>query len=123
MGGLALVALMLPASAAAAPTLKLEARLTGNSAASGKAKFEERTTRRKFSIEVEGAARNLPLQMVIRRGTQSQVVAMARTNQFGFVDVNGDTALGQFVPVLKAGDIVEVRTASGVLLRGTLQPR
>jgi hypothetical protein len=61
--------------------------------------------------------------MVVRRGSQVWIVANASTNNFGFVDINRDTANGHAVPIIVAGDLVEVRTATAVLLRGVLHPR
>lgn len=62
---------------------RLEARLTGNTAASGKVKFEARNARRKFSVEVERAGRDLPLQILVRRGPQTWLVANSQTNNVG----------------------------------------
>ena len=116
-------ALLLPDHVWAASRVRLEARLTGNTRASGQARYEQRGRRLKLSIEVEDAARGVQVQMVARRRSQTMILANTRTNNFGFVDFNRDTLRGQFVPILQPGDVIEVRTASGVLVRGTLQAR
>jgi hypothetical protein len=63
----AVVALFLSAQSAQAQELRLQARLTGATRASGQAKFEQKGTRMKFNVQIEDATRNANFGVVVRR--------------------------------------------------------
>ncbi|MEZ6136396.1 MAG: hypothetical protein R3C53_15990 [Pirellulaceae bacterium] len=101
--------------------VKLEANLSGNTLASGKAKFESRGNRQKFSVEIEDAAANTRYRVDVRNSAGLVFRAVMRTNALGGFDLNRDTLLGQSVPSISAGDRVIVfdLAARRVLLQGT----
>lgn len=100
--------------------VKLEARLSGNTLASGKAKFENRGNRQKFSVEIEDARPNTAYQVDISNAAGRVFRAVVTTNALGGFDLNRDTLLGQSVPSISRGDAVAVSVAStgSVILRG-----
>ena len=104
---------------------RLEARVSGNSRASGKAKYESRgrKNRQKFSLEIEDAAANAQMVVQLRRNGRIIVVGSFKTNQFGFADFNLDTDLGHHVVGMESGDEIQVRHSTGApvasgILRG-----
>ncbi len=104
---------------------KLEGRLTATSEqeslASGKAKFEMRGDRIRLSVQVEDIVAAGEVAITVG-GTSLGTVQI---NAVGQADVNLDARDGDVVPVLAAGDLVEVRdTADGTLiLSGLLQEK
>ncbi|MFN0158086.1 MAG: hypothetical protein ACKVRP_08470 [Bacteroidota bacterium] len=109
--------------AAPAPSeMRLEGRLGATASgakASGKATWEERSSRRKFSTEVEDVSSKGKHAVNVNGKTIGYVNVTA-----GFGDLNLDSRFGHKVPVLKSGDIVEVLNPDGVLiLSGTMRPR
>jgi hypothetical protein len=101
-----------------AQTIKLETRLTApnGGVASGKAKYEDRGTRRKFSVEAQDV--RLANGTVLSVCVNGQLVGTLRIN-FGRGDLNLDTALNQAVPVVRPGSVVEVKNGATVIVRGT----
>lgn len=102
--------------------VRLEGRLQGSAAsekASGKAKWEQRSGRRKFSVEVEDVSSKGKHTVDVNGKTVGYVTITG-----GFGDLNLDSRLGHTVPALKSGDLVDVTDSDGVLiLSGSLQPR
>lgn len=118
------VALMLTPGDANAQRVRLEARLTGPTLASGQAKFEQRGARRKYNVELEDAARNTLYKVTIRRGTRTINGGSFRTNRFGRGGIDLDTAEGDAVNlVLRVGDRVEIRRGSRVIVSGAMRSR
>jgi hypothetical protein len=114
--------------AQAAGEVRLEGALVAPLAApraSGKAKFESRRGRRKFSTQVEDTAAGATLTVLVSRpGGGTAVLGQIRTDAVGRGDLNLDTALGQTVPVLQTGDIVQVLSSNGLLVvSGVLAPK
>ncbi|MBM3942109.1 MAG: hypothetical protein FJ316_04135 [SAR202 cluster bacterium] len=111
---------VVPASAATGT--RLEARLAATSAdplASGKASFEQRPDRVRFSTQVEDVATAGPLSVKVNGSAIGTINLGA-----GLGDLNLDSRRGQTVPVMNAGDTVQVYNAANVLiLSGTLQSR
>ena len=95
---------------------RLEVRMESpTSQASGTAKFEQRGSRMKFSVEVEDVNGT---DVVITAGGQSFDLHLDGS---GFGDLNRDTRNGQSVPSLKEGDEVVVWLGGQVLMRGNLE--
>ena len=119
------VALSIPAISvvSAGGGTELEARLTSTSAdplASGKAKFEQRSDRTRFSAEVEDISTDGTGFTVTVNGSTVGTLNVVG----GIGDLNLDTRDGQTVPDMSAGDTVEVTGPDGTLiLTGTLQPK
>ena len=115
------VALSIPAMSvvSAGGGTRLEVNLTSTSAdplASGKAKFEERSDRTRFSTEAEDVTASGPLTVKVNGSMVGSMNVVA-----GVGDLNLDTRDGQSVPAMNVGDTVEVFDAAGVLiLSGTL---
>ena len=102
---------------------RLESRLTATSAEpldSGKAKFEMRDDRVRFSTEVEDVAVAQQIEVVVA-GMSLGTVAI---DALGGADLNLDSRDGDTVPVLQDGDLVEVFDTNGniLILSGTLGP-
>lgn len=106
--------------------VKLEGRLAASSAdplASGKAKFETRADRARFSTEIEDVSTDGTGMVVVLRGG-AQVFQAALSLAGGVADLNLDSRLGDAVPALAAGDQVRVFRADGTLiLSGPLAQR
>ena len=100
---------------------RIEVRLSATSAdprASGKAKFEVRDSRRRFSTEVEDVAVNGTGRVRVTRSGQTVLDAPIQISN-GFGDLNLDTLDGQQVPGMRPGDVVRVTNANGqVILQG-----
>jgi hypothetical protein len=99
---------------------KLQANLTGSTLASGKAKYENRGNRQKFSVEIEDAKPNASYRIEVRSATGLVFRAVVTTNALGAFDLNRDTILGQSVPAITAGNNVTVFdvAARTVILQG-----
>ena len=108
------------ADRAQAQETRLEARLTGASAASGKATFRQRGTTVRLSVEIEDAAPNTAMTITARRGTQVLTIGSITTDATGFADLN---RAGVNATVLRAGDVVVVRAGTTLVVSGTIQRR
>ncbi len=98
--------------------VKLEGRLRATFAdplASGKAKFEMRSDRTRFSTEVQDVSTAGRGTVHLSRGG-AVMLHEAITIALGFGDLNRDTRDGDAVPELAAGDLVEVFNADGALI-------
>lgn len=99
--------------------IRLQAKLKAskeNPLASGTAKWEKRTRRLRFSVEVEDVKSSGKHE--VRVGGE---MVGAVTVKDGLGDLNLDTEFGSRVPQMKSGQRVEVFNPSGVLiLTGTL---
>lgn len=120
-GVVAVVALAALPNFAHAQQARLEARLTATAAeplASGKARFEMRGNRIRFTTQVEDVRTATAVQVRVNNVVVGQV-AIA----FGGADLNLDSQLGHVVPILRAGDIVTVynMTTGEVILGGVLR--
>ncbi len=104
---------------------KLETRLTstaeGEQLASGKAKFEMRSNRIRLSVEIEDFVATEAVE-VFANGAS---IGMAAIDAAGGADINLDSRDGDSVPILEAGDLIEVRATSdgALILSGTLAPK
>ena len=99
---------------------KLEVRLASTGTdplASGKAKFEMRPDRVRFSTEVEDVGSATEIQ-VFAAGIDLGTLPIVD----GGADLNVDSRDGDTVPVLSAGDLVEVFNTTGnvLILSGNL---
>lgn len=116
------LALVTTASWAGSTTrTEFQANLTATSAeplASGKAKFERRGTRLKFSTEVEDLAHTSTIRVTVN----GKVVGTAPV-VLGAADLNLDTLNGQTVPSMGAGATVRVfnATTGTLILSGQLR--
>ncbi len=108
------------AEQASAQEVRLEARLTGSSLASGKATFRQKGRTIRLSVEVEDAASNTAMVITARRGDQVLNIGSITTNSFGFADLN---RAGTNATVLRPGDIVEVRAGATLVVSGTIRAR
>lgn len=121
-GLLFMVAITSTASWAANPTrIKLQGTLTATAAeplASGKATFERRGSRLKFSTEVEDLAHTSKIRVAVNGKTVGTAPVV-----LGAADLNLDTLLGHTVPSLSAGATVRVYNAAtgALLLSGQLR--
>ncbi len=103
---------------------KLETRLSstaeGEPLASGKAKFEKRSDRIRLSVQVEDVVAAEEVEVFVDGASIGTVAIDAA----GGADINLDSRDGDDVPVLEAGDLVEVRTSGGtVILSGMLHEK
>ena len=100
--------------------VRLEVDLTGSTLASGDAKFEDRLdrNRQKFSVEVEDGPANTTVR--IEAGGMTFFLGL---DGAGFGDLNLDTDLGDTVPSLSSGDLVQVFTNGTSILSGVLAPK
>lgn len=103
-----------------AQEVRLEARLTGTSAASGKATFRQRGTAIRLSVEIEDAAPNTAMTITARRGNQVLTIGSITTDATGFADLN---RAGANATVLRPGDLVIVRAGTVAVVTGTVQSR
>ena len=104
---------------------KLETRLIstseGEPLASGKAKFEMRPDRIRLSVEVEDVFATEEVEVFVNGASIGTVAIDAA----GGADINLDSRDGDTVPILEAGDLVEVRATSdgALILSGMLEPK
>jgi hypothetical protein len=109
---------------------KAEASLQANTVdplASGKAKSEQRTDRTRFSVEVEDVSTSGPHAVHISR-SGSEILnspVSVDVDALGFGELELNTQDGAVnVPVVLAGDLVEVSNPGGtVVLSTTLAPK
>jgi hypothetical protein len=83
-------------------------------AARGSAKFKATAEERELQVEVEHIRRLAGKRVVFVVGGKK--VASARVNRFGAAEVNRNSERGQFVPAVRAGTSVKVKTAGGALI-------
>ena len=83
-------------------------------AAKGSAKFKATAEERELQVEVEHIRRLAGKRVVFVVGGKK--VASAKVNRFGAAEVNRNSERGQFVPAVRAGTSVKVKTAGGALL-------
>ena len=122
----AVVGMLGLASIAASPaSVKPDTRLEGRLSAapsglqSGKAKFESRDDRTRFSCEVEDVAADGEYT-VKHNGATVGTISVA----LGFGDLNLDTRDGQSVPNMMDGDSIEVFAPGGAkILSGTISEK
>ena len=105
---------------ASAQEVRLEARLTGSSLASGKATFRQKGRTVRLSVEIEDASRNTDMVITAIRGDQVLNIGSFTTDAFGFADLN---RAGASATVLRPGDIVEVRAGATLVVSGTVRAR
>ncbi len=99
---------------------ELEAELVDPSTGEdgGKAKFEERSDRTRFSVEIEDQAADAMFVIVLSSSTFS-----ISTNEFGFGDFNLDSRDGDDVPSVEDDDDIDIEDSLGnVVLSGTFSP-
>jgi hypothetical protein len=83
-------------------------------AARGSAKFKATAEERELQVEVEHIRRLAGKRVVFVVGGKK--VASAKVNRFGAAEVNRNSERGQFVPAVRAGTSVKVKTAGGALI-------
>jgi hypothetical protein len=83
-------------------------------AAKGSAKFKATAEERELQVEVEHIRRLAGKRVVFVVGGKK--VASAKVNRFGAAEVNRNSERGQFVPAVRAGTSVKVKTAGGALI-------
>ncbi len=86
-------------------------------ATKGKAKYEQRGNRRKFSYELQNGAPGTVIS-VWRAGA---VLGTFTVDAFGRGKFELDTGLGQGVPVMTAGNVIEAQANNVFLMSGVLQ--
>jgi hypothetical protein len=84
------------------------------SAAKGSAKFKATAEEREIQVEVEHIRRLAGKRVVFVVGGKK--LGSARVNRFGAAEINRNSQRGQFVPQVRAGTAVKVKTAAGVLI-------
>jgi hypothetical protein len=119
LAGLALAALFVSNGAAQAQEIRLETRLTGTTLASGKARFEQRSTRMKFDVEIQDARANTSYGVIVRRGTSVIYQGTIRTDAFGRGKIDLDTTNGHVVPRIQRLDTIAVNLGTTRILGGT----
>jgi hypothetical protein len=83
-------------------------------AAKGSAKFKATAEERELQVEVEHIRRLAGKRVVFVVGGKK--VASAKVNRFGAAEINRNSERGQFVPAVRAGTSVKVKTAGGALI-------
>jgi hypothetical protein len=83
-------------------------------AARGSAKFKATAEERELQVEVEHIRRLAGKRVVFVVGGKK--VASAKVNRFGAAEINRNGERGQFVPAVRAGTSVKVKTAGGALI-------
>jgi len=83
-------------------------------AAKGSAKFKATAEERELQVEVEHVRRLAGKRVVFIVGGKK--IAAKKVNRFGAAEINRNSERGQFVPAVRAGTSVRVKTAVGVLI-------
>jgi hypothetical protein len=83
-------------------------------AAKGSAKFKATADERELQVEVEHVRRLAGKRVVFIVGGKK--IATKKVNRFGAAEINRNSERGQFVPAVRAGTSVRVKTAAGVLI-------
>lgn len=82
--------------------------------AKGKAVYKVNGSEREFQVEVENVKKLAGKSVkIFVNGTQ---VGSAMVNSLGTARLNRNTDLGQAVPSIKAGDVVQIKTGGGTLV-------
>jgi hypothetical protein len=83
-------------------------------AAKGSAKFKSTAEERELQVEVEHVRRVAGKRVVFFVGGKK--LASAKVNRFGAAEINRNSERSQFVPNVRAGTTVRVKTAGGALI-------
>ena len=83
-------------------------------AAKGSAKFKATAEERELQVEVEHVRRLAGKRVVFIVGGKK--IAAKKVNRFGAAEITRNSERGQFVPAVRAGTSVRVKTAVGVLI-------
>jgi len=83
-------------------------------AAKGSAKFKATAEERELQVEVEHVRRLAGKRVVFI--VSGKKIATKKVNRFGAAEINRNSERGQFVPAVRAGTSVRVKTAVGVLI-------
>jgi hypothetical protein len=83
-------------------------------AAKGSAKFKAKAEERELQVEVEHIRRLAGKRVVFIVG--GKTLGSKKVNRFGAAEINRNSERGQFVPNVRAGTTVRVKTAGGVLV-------
>jgi hypothetical protein len=107
-----------PAQAQSGDRVRLFASMSSAGAGQAKAKYELiSNVRRKFSIEIEKA---VPGQ-VLTVSAGGTAIGTMTVGPFGNAKLERDTRLGETVPVLNAGTVIEVQSGGSTLMSGQLR--
>jgi predicted PilT family ATPase len=82
--------------------------------AKGSAKFKSTAEERELQVEVEHVRRLAGKRVVFFVGGKK--LASAKVNRFGAAEINRNSERGQFVPNVRGGTTVRVKTAAGALI-------
>lgn len=107
---------LLMAKGGASGVLQLQAAMSAG-ATKAKAKYEQRTNRRKFTFELEKGRPGTVLSIRVN----GQVIASRQIDALGRAKVDFDTVLGNPVPVMSAGQVVSVWVGTNMLMSGAFQ--
>ena len=83
-------------------------------AAKGAAKFKATAEERELQVEVEHVRRLAGKRVVFI--VAGKKIATKKVNRLGAAEINRNSERGQFVPAVRAGTSVRVKTAAGVLI-------
>ena len=83
-------------------------------AAKGSAKFKATAEERELQVEVEHIRRLAGKRVVFVVGGKK--LGAAKVNRFGAAEIERNSQRGQFVPAVRAGTAVKVKTAGGALV-------
>lgn len=83
-------------------------------AAKGSAKFKSTAEERELQVEVEHIRRLAGKRIVFVVGGKK--LAAAKVNRFGAAEIERNSRRGQFVPAVRAGTVVKVKTRAGALI-------
>jgi len=83
-------------------------------AAKGAAKFKATAEERELQVEVEHVRRLAGKRVVFIVGGKK--IATKKVNRFGAAEINRNSERGEFVPAVRAGTSVRVKTVAGVLI-------
>jgi hypothetical protein len=83
-------------------------------AAKGAAKFKATAEERELQVEVEHVRRLAGKRVVFIVGGKK--IATKKVNRFGAAEINRNSERGEFVPAVRAGTSVRVKTPAGVLI-------
>ncbi|MBI3416216.1 MAG: hypothetical protein HY043_13050 [Verrucomicrobia bacterium] len=112
-----LVAFAIPATTSLANALDLKINLVASTTfpnAKGAAKFRDRSNQQEFQVEAEVSRRFAGSVFTVC--VNGQPVGGMVVDAFGKARLSFDSKLGQTVPAIQAGSLVEVKTATGVLV-------
>ena len=119
VAAIALGAFVASGSAWAGGGTRLEAELSGDTLAGGKAKWEQRDDRTKLSVEAEDLDGDTATVSVFCDFTLATAVSVTD----GFFDLNLDSRVGDAVPVCQVGDLVTVTDGAGNVIAEEFGPK